>query len=181
MRCARSSRGWGMPSRSRRGGTHRRIGVADTTFARWDMGRAVVDELDDRPGAFEVVRVTVPGIKDLPVACKKLIEEEGCDVVLACGYVGGAPIDRECANVADHALQQVQLMTNTHVLGAFVYESEAKDERELAALCDRRVREHVLNAWRILFKPEELAKMAGSGQRQGFEDAGPIEVNVPEN
>jgi riboflavin synthase len=165
----------------RNGRARRRIGVADTTFARWDMGRAVVDELKGRPGAFDVLRVTVPGIKDLPVACKKLIEEESCDLVVACGYVGGAPIDRECANVADHALQQVQLLTNTHVLGVFVYETEAKDEEELAFLCDRRAREHAVNAWRILFKPEELAEMAGTGQRQGHEDAGPIEVDLREH
>ncbi|HEV8595361.1 MAG TPA: riboflavin synthase [Thermoplasmata archaeon] len=167
-----------MPSRSR--SERRRIGVADTTFSRWDMGSAVVDELRGRPGAFELVRVTVPGIKDLPVASKKLIEERGCDVVVACGYVGGAPIDRECANVADHALQQVQLMTNTHVLGAFVYETEARDERELATLCDRRAREHAVNAWRLLFKPDELGAQAGSGQRQGFADAGPISVDLRE-
>jgi riboflavin synthase len=144
------------------------------------MGAAVLDELRGRSGTFDVVRVTVPGIKDLPVASKKLIEERGCDVVVACGYVGGAPIDRECANVADHALQQVQLMTNTHVLGAFVYETEARDERELATLCDRRAREHAVNAWRLLFKPEELAAQAGSGQRQGFADAGPISVDLRE-
>ena len=166
-----------MPSRSR-SGKARRIGVADTTFARWDMGRAVVEELKDRPGDFEVVRTTVPGIKDLPVACKRLIEERGCDVVVACGYVGGAPIDRECANVADHALQQVQLMTNRPILGAFVYETEAKDEPELAWLCEQRAREHAVNAWRLVFKPEELAAMAGTGQRQGFADAGPLKVDV---
>jgi len=166
-----------MPSRSR-SARRRRIGVADTTFARWDMGRAVVDELADRAGDFEVVRTTVPGIKDLPVACKKLIEDRSCDIVVACGYVGGAPIDRECANVADHALQQAQLMTNTPILGVFVYETEAKDERELARLCEQRAREHAVNAWRMVFKPEELAAMAGTGQRQGFPDAGPIEVDL---
>ena len=169
-----------MPSRSRNARRRRRIGVADTTFARWDMGRSVVKELEDRAGDFEVVRTTVPGIKDLPVACKKLIEEKGCDIVVACGYVGGEPIDRECANVADHALQGAQLMTNTPILGVFVYETEAKDERELAMLCDRRAREHAANAWRMLFKPEELAAMAGTGQRQGFEDAGPIRVDLRE-
>jgi len=159
----------------------RRVGVADTTFARWDMGGAVADELKGRSGAFDVLRVTVPGIKDLPVACKNLIERDGCDLVVACGYVGGAPIDRECANVADHALQHVQLMTNVHVLGVFVYETEAKDERELAWLCDRRAREHAVNAWRMLFKPEELAAMAGTGQRQGYEDAGPLGVDLREH
>ncbi len=166
-----------MPSRGR-SAKRRRIGVADTTFARWDMGRAVVDELDQQTGDFEILRVTVPGIKDLPVACKKLIEEKHCDVVVACGYVGGAPIDRECANVADRALQDVQLTTNTHVLGVFVYETEARDKPELAWLCEQRAREHAVNAWRLLFKPEALAAMAGTGQRQGFQDAGPIEVDL---
>lgn len=159
----------------------RRIGVADTTFARWDMGGAVVEELKGRPGGFEVVRATVPGVKDLPVACKKLIEERGCVVVVACGYVGGAPIDRECANVADHALQEVQLLTNVHVLGVFVYEMEAEDDLELAWLCDQRAREHAVNAWRLLFKPEELSAMAGTGQRQGYPDAGPIKVDIREH
>ena len=167
-----------MPSRSRSGKGRRRIGIADTTFARWDMGGAVVEELRARPGGFEVVRTTVPGIKDLPVACKRLIEEDGCDIVVACGYVGGAPIDRECANVADHALQHAQLLTNTPILGVFVYEAEAKDELELAWLADQRAREHAVNAWRMLFKPEELAAMAGTGQRQGSPDAGPIKVDV---
>jgi riboflavin synthase len=145
------------------------------------MSASVVDELKGRPGAFDILRVTVPGIKDLPVACKKLIEREGCDIVVACGYVGGAPIDRECANVADHALQQVQLMTDTHVLGVFVYETEAKDEHELAWLCDRRAREHAVNAWRMMFAPSELAAMAGTGRRQGFEDAGPFGVDLREH
>lgn len=163
------------------GAGRRRIGIADTTFARWDMGRAVAQELAHRPGNVEVVRVTVPGIKDLPVACKKLIEERGCDVVVACGYVGGAPIDRDCAKVADHALQQVQLMTNTHVLGVFVYETEARDEKELAWLCEKRAREHAVNAWRLLFKPGELAALAGTGQRQGFADTGPIEGDLREH
>src|SRR3989304_1312459 len=65
----------------------RRIGVADTTFARWDMGRAVVDELKNRPGDFDILRTTVPGIKDLPVACKTLIEGRGGD--LACARARG--------------------------------------------------------------------------------------------
>jgi riboflavin synthase len=145
------------------------------------MGRAVADELKGRPGGFAVVRTTVPGIKDLPVAAKKLIEEGGCDIVVACGYVGGAPIDAECASVADHALQAAQLMTNTPVLGVFVYETEAEDEAQLAWLCEERAREHAVNAWRMLFRPEELAAMAGTGQRQGLADAGPIRADLREH
>ncbi len=153
--------------------------MADTTFARFDMGGAVEDELSRLGGEFRVVRVTVPGIKDLPVACKKLIEERGCDIVIALGYVGGTPIDTVCATVADEGLQQAQLMTNTHVLGVFVYEEEAKDEGELAWLCDRRAREHAINAHRMLFDPGKMKALAGTGQRQGFEDAGPLRVVGP--
>ncbi len=151
--------------------------MVDTTFSRYDMGRAVVEELEELGGQLRIERRTVPGIKDLPVACKKLIEEEGCEIVVACGYVGGALIDVSCATVADQGLQQAQLMTSTPILGVFVYETEAKEEKGLAWLCDRRAREHAVNAWWMVFKPNELTKRAGTGQRQGFEDAGPLQAH----
>ena len=46
------------------------IGIADTTFARYDMGRSAIDELHHAGTGFRIVRCTVPGVKDLPVACK---------------------------------------------------------------------------------------------------------------
>ena len=58
----------------------KRIGVVDTTFARFDMGGAAISELKNLGTGFKVERYTVPGIKDLPVACKKLIEEKECDL-----------------------------------------------------------------------------------------------------
>jgi len=67
------------------------IGVVDTMFARYDMGAEAVDELSECPGygtRFTVVRRTVPGFKDLAVAAKKLIEEEGCRIVVALGMPG---------------------------------------------------------------------------------------------
>ena len=64
------------------------IGVVDTTFARIDMGAAAIDELKTCGTGFKVIRRTVPGIKDLPVAAKKLIEEESCDIVIALGMPG---------------------------------------------------------------------------------------------
>ena len=150
------------------------IGVADTTFARFDMASAAVDELKKTGTGFKTVRKTVPGIKDLPVACKRLFEEDGCDIVLALGMPGGAEIDRTCAHEASSGLIQVQLMTNRHVIEVFVHEGEAKGDKELARLADRRAREHAVNAYDILFRPARLTKMAGTGQRQGFEDAGRI-------
>ena len=149
-----------------------KVGVVDTTFARYNMGAAAVDELK-RHAAVAIQRVTVPGIKDLPVACKKLIEEEGCDIVMALGMPGGKEKDRLCAHEASQGLIQCQLMTNTHIIEVFVHEDEAKDDKELAWLAEQRSREHAVNTVRLILYPEALVKEAGTGQRQGFEDAGP--------
>ena len=153
----------------------KKIGVADTTFARFDMGGSAVKELKGLGSGFRIERYTVPGIKDLPVACKKLLEEENCDLVIALGMPGAKAIDKQCAHEASLGLIQVQLLTNRHIIEVFVHEDEAKDDRELAWLADRRSKEHAENAYNLLFKPERLRKKAGTGLRQGFDDAGPIE------
>jgi riboflavin synthase len=150
------------------------IGIADTTFARYDMGTSAIDELKSNRTGFKIIRYTVPGIKDLPVACKKLFEEQNCDIVIALGMPGSKPIDKQCAHEASTALIQTQLICNKHILEVFVHEDEGKDDNELAWLADRRAREHALNALDLLFKPEDLLKKAGKGLREGFEDAGPL-------
>ncbi|TET89980.1 MAG: riboflavin synthase [Methanomassiliicoccales archaeon] len=154
----------------------KKIGVADTTFARFDMGASAIDELKNIGTGFKVVRYTVPGIKDLPVACKILIEDQGCDIVMALGMPGALPIDKQSAHEASSGLLQVQLLTNKHIIGAFVYEDEAEDEKELALLAERRAREHALNTYNLLFRPQDLRRKAGKGMREGFEDEGPLEV-----
>jgi len=150
------------------------IGIADTTFARFDMGKAAIDELKSNRDGFKIIHYTVPGIKDLPVACKKLFEEQNCDIVMAFGMPGSKPIDKQCAHEASTGLIQTQLMCNKHIIEVFVHEDEAKDEKELAWLADQRSREHAINALDLLFKPEKLVKQAGQGLREGFEDAGTL-------
>ena len=152
----------------------KKIGIVDTTFARYDMGKAAIDELKSNDSGFKIIRYTVPGIKDLPVGCKKLFEEQDCDIIIALGMPGPKPIDKQCAHESSNALIQTQLMCNKHILEVFVHEDEANDEKELAWLADRRSREHALNALDLLFKPENLIKKAGKGLREGFEDAGPL-------
>jgi len=152
----------------------RRIGVADTTFARVDMGGFAIDELKSTGTGFKIERYTVPGVKDLPVAAKKLLEERGCDIVIALGMPGAQEIDKMCAHEASTGLIQVQLLTNKHVIEVFVHEDEAKSAKELAWLAERRAREHAVNAYDLLFRPERLDRNAGTGQRQGYEDVGPI-------
>jgi riboflavin synthase len=150
-----------------------KIGVVDTTFARANMGKTVVDEIQDNFPDIIVVRRTVPGIKDLPVECKRLLAE--CDICVACGMPGKAEKDRVCAHEASMGLIQAQLMTDKHIIEAFVHEDEAEDENKLKAIVDDRCRKHARNAVYLLKKPEWLVKNAGKGLRQGSEDAGSIE------
>ena len=52
--------------------------------------------------------------------------------------------------------------------------------KDLAAgariLFDRRTREHAANAYDLLFRPAAIRARAGTGQREGFADAGPLQV-----
>jgi riboflavin synthase len=150
------------------------IGIVDTTFARYDMAKAAIDELESLGTGFRIERYTVPGIKDIPVACKRLIAQRGCDIVMALGMPGPEEIDKTCAHEASMGIQQVQLMTDTHVIEVFVHMNEATNDQELARLADRRAREHAKNVFLMVFRPEELTKSAGKGLRQGFPDAGEI-------
>ncbi|HDN65843.1 MAG TPA: riboflavin synthase [Methanosarcinales archaeon] len=148
------------------------IGIADTTFARADMAKDAISELKEN-ASVKIERYTVPGIKDLPVACKKLVEERSCDIVMAFGMPGSDPKDKICAHEASQGIIMAQLMTNTHVIEVFVHEDEAPTDREFAALAEARAREHALNVVKLLFKPDQLKREAGTGQRQGYADAGP--------
>jgi riboflavin synthase len=152
----------------------RLIGIADTTFARYDMAKSAIKQLNELGVGFRIVRYTVPGIKDLPVACKKLLEEQKCDIAMALGMPGPKEIDKMCAHEASQGLIQAQLMTNKHIIEVFVHEDEAKDDKELAWLADKRAREHAINAYDLIMRPERLAKLAGKGLREGFKDAGPL-------
>jgi riboflavin synthase len=154
----------------------KKIGVADTTFARFDMGGAAVNELKSNGTGFKIIRYTVPGIKDLPVACKKLFEEQDCDIVIALGMPGSKPIDKTCAHEASIGLIKTQLMCNKHILEVFVHEDETDEEKTLAWLAEKRSREHAINCLNLLFKPENLTKNAGKGLREGFRDAGPLRM-----
>lgn len=149
------------------------VAVVDTTFARVDMAGEVLAELERHKAAWpvRVARATVPGMKDLPVACKRLLDQ-GCEMAVALAWVGGEAIDEQCAHEANLGLQWAQLMTNKHILGVFFHESETRDAKEQGRLARSRAREHALNALWMLHAPEELAKRAGTGQRQGGEDVG---------
>jgi riboflavin synthase len=153
------------------------IGVVDTMFARHDMGAEAVAELESCPGfgdRFTIVHRTVPGFKDLGVAAKRLIEQDGCRIVVALGMPGRAAIDQVCAHEASQGIMLAQLLTSTHILEVFVHENEEDDPAALAKVCVERARKHARNAYWMLYEPEQLTRRAGQGVRQGYEDAGPL-------
>lgn len=149
-----------------------KVGVADTTFARADLAAAAIEEMESRR-SLEILRYTVPGVKDLPVASKKLIEEEGCDLVVALGMPGPEEIDKTCAHEASQGLIQVQLDTLTHVVEVFVHEDEVP-EPELKEFALERAREHAGNAVALLEGRTALTEEAGTGQREGGPDEPPL-------
>jgi len=152
----------------------KKIGVADTTFARVDLARYAVRALQSRGTGFKVVRRTVPGIKDLPVACRRLFLEDRVDLCLALGMPGKAEYDRTCAHEASLGLLFTGVLEAKPIVECFVFEGEVDGPEALEALGRRRAEEHALNAYALLFRPHDLARRAGEGLRQGFPDAGPV-------
>ncbi|MDO8340111.1 MAG: riboflavin synthase [Candidatus Burarchaeum sp.] len=154
-----------------------KLGMADTTFARVDMASFAADEISRRFGMrVEIVRRTVPGIKDLAVECKRLLELDKCDVVLALGMVGRKPIDTQCGHEASLGIQMAKMLTNRHIVEVFVHENEAKNDAQLLGICENRARKHAVNAVLLVASPQELSLRAGMGVRQGFPDEGPVKI-----
>ncbi len=152
-----------------------KIGIADTNFARVDMASFAIDKIKESSDA-KIERYTVPGMKDLPVACKLLFEKYNCDIVLALGMAGPMPIDKQCSHEASLGLQAVQLMVNRHIIEVFVHMDEAKTDKELFEITRNRTSKHALNALALLKGKTELTKYAGTGKRQGKSDAGPVKL-----
>ena len=140
------------------------------------MASSAIKELKEQGVGFEVARYTVPGIKDL-AAGARILFDQGCDLVMTLGMVGRQTVDKDCALAADFGLQLVQAQTGKHIIGVMVHEEEAEDEAKLAWLFDRRTREHAINAYDLLFRSEAIRGRAGTGQREGYADAGPIRLD----
>ncbi|HTX61451.1 MAG TPA: riboflavin synthase [Methanobacterium sp.] len=151
-----------------------KIGVCDTTFARVDMAKYAIEEIKMNLANIKIIRRTVPGIKDLPVASKKLIEEESCDLVMALGMPGPEKIDKTCAHEASMGLIYAQLMTNTHIIEVFVHEDEGLDKKDLKQLAINRATEHAQNVVKMITKQKKYSREAGRGMREGRPDVGSV-------
>ncbi|MFX1237920.1 MAG: riboflavin synthase [Promethearchaeota archaeon] len=152
------------------------IGIADTTFSRVDMGKMAINEIENTTSKVKLIRYTVPGMKDLPVACKILFDQYDCEICLAFGMPGPVDKDKVCAHEASQGIIMCQLMVGKHIIECFVHEDEAQTPEKLIEVCDNRAREHAQNALKILFEKDWLEKNAGKGLRQGYPDVGPIRL-----
>lgn len=150
------------------------VGIADTTFARVDMGAMAINEIENTTSRVKLIRYTVPGMKDLPIACKILFDQYECEMCMALGMPGLDEKDKICAHEASQGIITCQLMTGKHIIECFVHEDEAEKPEELIKVCDNRARKHAQNILKLLFEKDWLERNAGMGLRQGYPDAGPI-------
>jgi riboflavin synthase len=152
-----------------------KICIVDTTFARVDMASAAIEVLTTLMPDAVIVRRTVPGLKDIPVEAKILLEREGCEAAMVFGWVGPTMNDKISYAVYSLALQMVQLEHRVHILDVTVHEDEAPgDPQRLREIALDRARKHAENLYLLLRRPDELTRRAGTGRRQGYPDAGPI-------
>jgi len=153
----------------------RRYGVVDTTFSRVDMGSVVIKTIKAEDPDAEIIRYTVPGIKDLPVAAKRLLEE-GCDGVITLGWVGKTMLDKYSYLATSIGLITAQLLTSKHIIDVTVHEDEVEDEEKLRDLAIDRAKKHAINLVKLVRDGKNsLTPYAGKGLRQGYEHAGPID------
>ncbi|MBW9141934.1 MAG: riboflavin synthase [Candidatus Aramenus sulfurataquae] len=153
----------------------RKYGVADTTFSRVDMGSVAINTIKKEDPEAEIARYTVPGIKDLPVAAKRLIEE-GCDGVITLGWVGKTMLDKYSYLATSIGLITVQILTSKHVIDVTVHEDESEDLEKLKEIAIDRATKHARNLVKLVRDGKNaLTPLAGKGLRQGYKDAGPID------
>lgn len=152
-----------------------KIGIIDTTFATVDMAKFVFEVLKKELPHYQIEYVTVPGIKDTPVAAKRLLDH-GCNMAIVLGMPGAMPIDKQCAHEASIGIQHAMLMTNKHILEVFIHMDEAKNDSDLYALSKDRASKHAMNAVWMLTNPSKMHERAGTGRRQGRADVGAVKV-----
>jgi len=122
-----------------------------------------------------IIRYTVPGIKDIPVAARKLLIDEKCDAVITFGWVGPGLVDKYSYLAMSIGLIMLQIMTGKHIIDVTVHEDETNDPDELYNIAVDRAKKHALNLVKLLkYGGEALTKYAGKGLRQGYPDVGSL-------
>ncbi len=150
------------------------ICIIDTTFARVNMAEEAIKVLTTLMPDARIVRRTVPGVKDVAVAFKRVAKEFQCDAGMVFGWIGPSLIDKIAYAVYSFAIQLLQLELGIHIIDVTVHEDEAESEDELYSIAVDRARKHAENLYYLLRRPEKLTEWAGMGLRQGRPNVGPI-------
>lgn len=151
----------------------KKVGVADTTCAQYDMGGLAVETLREHSDV-AIERYTVPGHDELPLACQRLAEEYDCDVVLAFAMKSNTSRNVDPVPASGRDFVNVALKTNTHVLKVFADAVETKSRERMIEILEDRVRGRTMSALELLEDKEALTPKAGQGIRHGIEDEGPM-------
>jgi riboflavin synthase len=139
------------------------------------MGSIAIKVIKEEDPEAIVTRYTVPGIKDIPIAAKKLLEE-GCDGVITLGWVGKSLLDKFSYLAASIGIITAQLLTSKHIIDVTVHEDEAESEDKLKEIAVDRTKKHAKNLVLLVRDGRNaLTPFAGKGLRQGYRDAGPID------
>jgi riboflavin synthase len=150
-----------------------KLGVVDTTFSRVDMGRIAIDAIRKEDPDAEIIRYTVPGIKDLPAGAVKLFDL-GCDGVITLGWVGKTKLDKYSYLATSIGLIQAQILNHKHIMDVTIHEDEVEEEK-LFSLAKDRSTKHAINLVKLIkFGGDALTSNAGKGLRQGYNNAGSI-------
>jgi len=149
------------------------VAVIDTMFARVNMGDIAQETLQRELPGYRVMRITVPGIKDLPGAARRAWDS-GCEAAITLGWVGKREADRLSYHAMSTGLIILQVLTGMTIIDVTVHEDEAEEPGELRRIAVERTRDHARNLAIMLRRPEALTRRAGRGVRQGYPDAGPL-------
>jgi riboflavin synthase len=150
-----------------------RYGVVDTTFSRVDMAKFAIASIRKEDPDAEIMRYTVPGIKDLPAGAVKLFDD-GCEGVITLGWVGRTKLDKYSYLATSIGLIQAQVLNHKHVIDVTVHEDEVEDEH-LFELAKDRASKHAVNLVKLLKDGgNALRENAGKGLRQGYNNVGSI-------
>ncbi len=138
------------------------------------MARYVIEVLERELPGYTIVRHTVPGIKDIPAAARR-IADMGCEGIITLGWVGPSQVDKYSYLASSIGLIMLGVMTGKIIIDVTVHEDEAEKPEELKRIAIHRARAHAENLVALLKGGlQALTPKAGMGVRQGYPDVGPI-------
>jgi riboflavin synthase len=125
------------------------------------MARYVIEVLEKELPAYRIIRHTVPGVKDIPAAAKRIIDL-GCDGVITLGWVGPGQVDKYSYLASSLGLIMLGVMTGKVIIDVTVHEDEAEKPEELKRIAVHRAKAHAENLVAMLKEgPQALTPKAG--------------------